>query len=486
MNQIIKKDLINFKSKVMKKKLFLFYLITALLCFFMGCSKKSIPTVDSKPEFVEVNSQIMSLPGRTFVVKAKIEDVAGLKTINLKNDEWFLDKNINFDTLATSYDLAYNFKVPDSALEGSTHTVTLTVINKGGAITTTDVIVTLNMDIIAPTITVLSPVNGASQLIKDGSTTVSFDVKLKDENGLKYFTLKGAGFEDNVALDVENYQYVKSFIITKVGSFKFVLTATDSSDNVKTSEVIVNVIDDMIFDKMYITEYDKNEDLTSDLFGIPVLAKNSTDPVKKGRVFTAKYYAASPNTKVRFLPQKTSFEPFSFGADAENGVLALGTDATVNPIILPAVGYYEIIMDLLNRTYSVRPYTVSDTPYGMVQLVGTGVKVNGKSVCTKDADNTTLCWHFTSGKELIKDPNNPYRFTATVELFDAPDNTGVNGFLLNASRTAWNPFWRFDDGTNPEEAVLNNGAPFVFESDAYGTYHLIFDTHLNQISLIRQ
>ena len=108
------------------------------------------------------------------------------------------------------------------------------------------------------------------------------------------------------------------------------------------------------------------------------------------------------------------------------------------------------------------------------------MRVNGESTCNVDADDSFRCFHFSSGKALIQDEDNPYRFYATVEIFDEPDSEGANGMIMNSNKEGWAPFWRFDEN----KAVPQGGSTLTFSEESLdGTYQFIFDTHLNTVMI---
>lgn len=467
----------------MKTK-FLTFLIACLL-ILIGCSKDNNErtNINSEPEFISINDNISSLPGKNFNLSATLEDPAGIKFINLKYDPWFLDKTIEKDSLPQTYILNYNFKVPSDAEMNSEHLITINSTNSGGKSTSKQVKVTLDLDVTNPTISIIRPANGATVLISDGDE-INFDISVSDNKELAEFKIESNILNETKSITGESFDYIKNLNVDNTGTYVFTITVKDATGNTTSQDITVNVLDELKFDKMYITEVTDPVALTSDVFGIPALAEASSDEAQLGYVFTARYYAEFPNTEVRFIPQKTAFQPYTFGADPEHsGKLINGSGPDVNPIILPEIGYYEVTVNLDDFTYTVTPYTPTDDTYDFIQLIATGVKVNGESTCVVNSDGSFRCFHFTSGKELDQDPENPYRFTATVELFDEPDSEGNNGFILNSNTAGWGPFWRFDDASDPDMTVPGGGQNFIFTEEDFGTYNFVFDTHLNRVSI---
>lgn len=460
-------------------------LIIGIFMLVIGCSDDDSVDVDSVPEFVVLDEEISSLPGETLTFQGVFSDPAGIETINIKYEEWFLDKTIvKSDSLYTEYTLSYNFLVPADAEPNSVHTIPITIGNRGGVTNTRNVVVTLDQDVTNPIITIASPANSSTVLIGDGNEiALSFTVT---DNELAEVTIESSLVTETIAVTETTFNYSNEFDVTTPDTYTFIITASDASGNTTTKTVSVNVFNELLFDVMYITDVTTDTELNSDIFGIPYKAAASEVVGEDGYVFTAQYYAPEANTEVRFLPQKTSFSPYTFGANPDvAGELALGTDATVSPIILPEIGYYEITMDLNSQSYTVTPYTPTDEAYDQVYVVGRGVFTADSSTCTSNLDGSVLCWHFNSGQPFVQDANSPYLWTLDVTVDDQPDDEGVNGFILNANPSGWAPFWRVDNPDDPEATVPGGGSNYIFPDSALGgEYTFIFDTHLNRISAI--
>ncbi len=455
--------------------------MTFSFLFLIGCSKDDnvgSSNINSEPEFMEVDQEISSLPGRQFTINATISDPAGIEFVNLKYEPWNLDKTIEKDSLPTTYNLRYAFQVPAEAQENSEHIIKVTSTNIGGKSTNIDVKVTLDLDNVKPGINLNRPANGATVLINDGNE-IDFEITVTDEE-LAQFKIESELLNEIIEISGMTYTYSNSLNVEETGTYTFTVSTTDATGNVNTQQITVNVLDELKFDKMYITNVVDASKLTDDIFGVPALAEASKVEGEVGYVFTARYYADEPNTELRFVPQKSSFEPYTLGADPEeDGKLINGSSPDVNPIVLPDKGYYEITMDLKDMSYVVTSYTPTDDTYDFVQIIGTGVEVEGESTCVSNIDGSNTCWHFKSGKELTQDSENPYRFSGTVKLFDEPSNDGDNGFILNANPDGWGPFWRFDD----DNAVPGGGVNFTFTEEEFGTYKFVLDTHLNRLTI---
>lgn len=468
----------------MKKLKIKILLIISFVVIIFACDNEDSIVVDSVPEFISVEKNISSLPGETFTFKASISDPAGIKSINFKYDEWFLDKTILKDSLPKNYEVNYRFEVPNNAVENSVHVIPLTISNAGDVKTVENISITLDKDIANPIINIESPVNASSVLISS-SNEIIFNISVTDK-ALKSFKIESEILNEEIAISGTSFNYTKELNVDTPKTYSFLITVVDETGNTATETVSVNVLESLSFDQMYITDVTSDDLLNSDLFGIPYTTSASTATTEDGFVFTAKYYSESPNSEVRFLAQKTSFSPFSFGADsATSGSLVLGSDVNVSPIILPEVGYYEISMDLRDSSYSINKYTPADSAFDQVYIIGTGVYIDDTtSTCTNNNTGGNTCWNFASGKPFTKDSTNNYLWTIDVTVKDEPTNNGANGFILNANPSGWSPFWRLNDGDEPSATVLNGGTNYVFPDAALNKdYRFKFDTHLNRISV---
>lgn len=461
-------------------------LIMSIFALMIGCSDDESIKVDSTPEFQSLLDEISSLPGETFTFTGIVSDPAGIESINMKYEAWFLDKTITKqDSVYDTYELSYKFKVPADAIVNSQHTIPVTITNRGGKSATRNVVVTLDRDIAAPNIQITSPINGGTVLIGSG-TEIDLNISVTDNKALTEFTIESSVLNETISISGSTYNYTNALDITDPGSYEFTFTATDASGNVGTATVSLNVLNELLFDVMYLTDETTNAGLNNDLFGIPFSTVASVAASEDGYVFTGRYYSTAANSEVRFTPQQASFEPYSFGADASTaGKLVLGTDASVSPIIIPGVGYYEIKMDLRDQSYTVTPYTPTDTAFGQIYILGRGIYTNNSSTstCVNNNDGSNQCWHFNSGKPFSQDATNQYLWTIDVTVKDEPNDAGANGFILNSNPATWAPFWRVDvNGGDPSRAIPGGGNNYVFDASALDKdYTFVFDTHLNRI-----
>ncbi|MFS4481547.1 hypothetical protein ACKGJY_00895 [Hyunsoonleella sp. 2307UL5-6] len=457
-----------------------------MFCLVLGmvsCDDNDSISVDSTPEFISSVDEISSLPGETITFESVVSDPAGIKTVNIMYESWFLDKTIVKDSLPDIYELAYSFKIPDDAEVFSSHTIPVTVTNAGDVAVTRNFVIILDKDIDAPSITINSPSAAATIFVGDGDE-INFDIDLSDRE-LSEFRIESDILNETISISGETYNYANSLNVENPGNYEFTITAVDLTGNESTASVSVSIVTDLQFGAMFLTDETSDAALNQDIFGIPFTTSGSEASGENGFVFTARYYSPAANSEVRFIPQQASFEPFAFGADAtEPGKLALGQDVTVNPIIIPDVGYYEITMDVRDLSYTISPYTPTDDAFDQVYVLGRGVFIDATtSTCTNNADGSTQCWNFRSGKPFTQDATNQYLWTVDVTIQDQPNDDGGNGFILNANPDGWAPFWRVDvNGGDPSRTIPGGGNNYIFDDSVLDQdYTFIFDTHLNRL-----
>lgn len=242
---------------------------------------------------------------------------------------------------------------------------------------------------------------------------------------------------------------------------------------------------------MYLSDVSTKEELTSDLFGVPML-------VDKTASFTyeAKYFCEAPNTVIKFIAQKSDFGPHCFGVDPDNSS-KLKNDVNAGGIVLPNKGYYKITFstDPEDLSYSVTefdPMTDADRPdlfttntsvdpgdgyVGVLGLIGKGF-----------ADCPNMSWspaqiaNYTD-LQLKQDATYLYRWSATVAL------NGDVEFIIGPEHP-WNwwpePYWRFDRQNDPEKTVLKGGNNVDMTVSAKTTYEFVWDQYLNRARMIKK
>ena len=460
-------------KNIILKKITRFSLLVLSIALFaiMGCQEDDTPNVDSSPEFVNLESALSSLPGLTVNFQASISDPAGIKSIRLLYEPWFLDKTIRKDSLPETYDLNYAFQVPGDAVEGSSHTIEVIAENSGGVTTSQNITVTLDADIDAPQITINSPSNNATILIGDGDE-LNIDLNFTDNQDLASFSVSSDILNETVDLDGTSATYTQSLDITEPALYTFTFTLTDSAGNTTTSTRAVNVVEDLSFLNMYLADDTGITSFDNSLSGYPYATTSSTIAGEEGYVFTVNYYAPAANTGVYFVAQQSGFGPFAFGASEDNpGELVIGSDNSISPIVLGARGYYEIQMDLRDQSYEVTPIADPGSPniagFTGVYATGTGISIDGQAINQ---------YNPATSAPLTIDPDNPFRYAAEL-LF----NESNGSFIFVGNQANYGVFWRVNNGPieTTSAIVRQGGVECNFSQQYGGVYRLTVDIFLN-------
>jgi hypothetical protein len=309
------------------------------------------------------------------------------------------------------------------------------------------------------------------------------EADLTDDVGLKSFTLR---YDDwylfnTVSLADSNnsksYHVKYKFKMPDTAANKIhsiTLTATNVGNNQTSRQFKISLNTD--FPKMYLTETTDPANLTSDLFGVPMLIN------KLGSYsYEATYYSSAANSKIWFIPGKTAVKPIMYGVDPANTTKLTGDFAKAQPFVLPAVGYYKININTLNLTYTLTALPAPNPAgaYPQVAIAGSGF-----------FDYPTMNYSNVLPDLILmdKDAVNPYLFTKTVKLgLPSGANFSSCSFIFTTNN-GWTNFWRFDNGADPEMTVPNggaNGGNFTITATPV-TYKVTFDTYINRAKFEKQ
>nr|WP_321453972.1 hypothetical protein [uncultured Carboxylicivirga sp.] len=474
------------------KKVYLvstFLMIAFASLFIISCDDdEKVWESSGNPTIEMVTAEVHTGQGRTMKIEAIVKDGVGIKSINLLKEDWFLDRTIEFvpDSMVKEYNLSYNFLVPVEAADDATNLV-LTVENLGGDVTSTNVDIFMDEDYTNPVLSIASPIDGVT-LQPVNPNMVDITCELSDDRALGYFVVKEEKLDiyDSISFvgtTQLSYSYTNS---VDVGgdpeTYTFHYAVADSAGNVVNRSTVVKVSSD--FDKLYLSDVETEEQLTNDLFGVPMLI-DKVAPY----TFQAKYYSSAPGTEVKFLPQKANFTPHCYGIDPNNESKLINSPETALPIVLPEQGYYVIDLNLETMDYSFEKFTPTDDPYsasiyeneddmnnyvGQLCVIGAG---------WTDFQNTTG-WGWDgpdANRQMTVDPENPYIYTREEELEG-------NFQMIFGPYHPWgwwmNPYWRFDNASDPEKTVPQGGDNVNMDVPVKATYIITFDTYLNRCKVV--
>ena len=475
--------------------------LTAGLCFASIAGLSSCND-DNSNVYVDVDGQAPTMDlskteawiegGRDFVLKGTLTDNDGIAAVDIVCHNLLVNKRIdllaiNDGEAPTTYELSYRIQTKEHIPQANDYTVNVTVTDVGGRTTSMQVPVRLDGDITAPVFTV-APDAEMGVLTKPGEAT-SFDLEfaLSDNVGIDFVEV---ALEERIESDSEgetDYTYVpvdgypqrfdvnsKVFNYSEPVNFpddqarvlRATITACDKEANEAahiTEMVSIITLQPLTENfKLWLCDVENQEEMSSDIFGVPMLIDN-VGPYE----YAARYYNEKAGTGVFFVGQKGGFGPICFGP-LKNDKNTLG-DAykEVDRIILDKAGvYYLIKFNTLDRTYDVSTYTIAEAIDPIMHMHYGEDDMN----TWWETNNMDDIWwqRFVigpagspgdvEGNEMEQDPNNKHIYIK--EGWKLP--AGQMNFAIQAwhSHGWWNfESWRVDNSEDPDK--------FMY----YGNYH---------------
>jgi hypothetical protein len=280
------------------------------------------------------------------------------------------------------------------------------------------------------------------------------------------------------------------------------LAAYDAVGNSVTTTCSLTVSEMPDFEKMYLADVATDEELNSDVFGVPMVINHTGEYQYKAR-----YYNKAAGTEIFFLPQKTSFTPICFGLDPEDSNKLTDDPELAKPIVLDTPNvYYEIDINVKQSTYSIKTYSVTEATdpinYEYGQLCdmprnegepqfnfyigwGDSPQNAGEHLFVQDANNPHLfyypatgsTWSLQSGEEMnfIISNYHPNGYWDQVE-WRCDNSTDIEKFGYFSKANNVNPNWegtnrQWWDGSSVQDnwmkPVVTNGGNYRFEFDAH-------------------
>lgn len=470
----------------------------------MSCSDDDgYSAVDNQvPTITLPSERIQTEAGRQFTIEGTIKDADGIKSINLKSEGMMLDKTINllelYDELQTEYALKYTYQrnYTKDWTDASSFPVLITVEDVVGNKQTATVTVTADGDFTNPVFTV-APSTDVTVLVGP-NPKFKLNCSVSDNKVLKSVHVVSAdlNLDETIATgDVSSFELSKSYSLpaNTTGNYQMTITVSDAFNNETSTATVINVGEMPDFEKMYLADVETAAELSSDVFGVPMLVDHTGE-----YEYTAHYYNQKAGTKVRFIPQMTDFEPICFGPDAENKNVFANDPETSQSIVLDKVSYYEIKFNTKTGKYSVNTYTpdpVTVTLHGKkytypLTLNGTTTFNFGDDsgdqpaqICLAGSGLPDGAGSWTTNQNsgayiLNQDTKNPYL------LYREGTYEAGTQVEFTISATHWwgwwpEPFWRFDGSDNNEKNTLNGGDNMKkMTVPATGKYRFEFDYHL--------
>lgn len=461
---------------------------------FQSCSSDDdFTAVDGKdPTIVLDQSHIMAEPGRAFTISGKINDADGIKSIRLKNEDMLLDKTINLleiygDSLLHEYNLSYAYTPSSDWTDNSSFPLEVTVEDVVGNTTSTTLTITGDGDYTAPKF-VQAPSAELTVLVQNPklnlNSTFSDNKKLQSV----VVNIPAINVKDSILISGTEYKLSKVYDLpAKEESLDMTLTIYDAQGNHTSSQSTINVSELPDFAKMYLADVSDADDLTSDLYGVPMLIEHTGE-----YQYRAHYYNQKAGTGIRFIPQKTDFYPICFGPDANTGLLT-SDPTTAQQIILDKVGYYEININTVTGKYEVKEYTPTTkkmTLDGTTKVdMNDGAGAQTAQICLAGEGLPGISNWTTNPNDgayiLKQDKQNPYLLYGEMDL-TAGDK--ISFTITQTHIWGWwpEPYWRFDGSDDNEKNVANGGENMKgVTAPATGKYRFEFDYSLLRSRIIR-
>lgn len=462
---------------------------------FQSCSSDDdYPTVDGQNPTIALTSDLIHAePGRSFNITGKISDADGIKSIRLKNEGMLLDKTINLldiykDSLLHEYNLDYAYTPASDWTDESNFPLEVTVEDVVGNTSTTTLTVKGDGDFTNPVFTT-APSSELTVLLQNPKLTVNAAVSDNKKLQSIVVDIPGLNIKDSVLLNgVATYNFSKQYDVpAQEASYMMSMRVYDGMNNMTQTTSTVNVSELPDFEKMYLADVSTAAELTSDLYGVPMLIDHTGQ-----YQYTAHYYNQKAGTGIRFIPQMTDFNPICFGVDESTGLLT-SNPSEAKEITLDEVGYYEITFNTVTGEYDVHKYTPSTAK--MTLNGSTTIDFNDGSgaqpaqICLAGA-GLPGAGNWTTNQNdgafiLNQDANNPYR------LYREMDLTAGTEIEFTISQTHWwgwwpEPYWRFDGSDANEKNVKNGGDNMKkVKVQTSGKYLFEFDYALLRSRIIR-
>lgn len=488
------------------------------LALWTGCSDDDgYPDVDGQnPAMTLATDHIESGAGHRFTIEGTLEDKDGIASINLQCADLNLNKTIDlieiYGTPKETYELSYYYDLKRDEI-GERFTVKVTVTDVGGRSVSQDVLITMDGDFAAPAFTT-APDAAVTVLIKS-ETKFKLNFTVTDDRVLDYVTINIPGIDGFENRKVEangksSLSFTETIVLpNEVQNYTLTMLAVDAKGNEATTTSTINVSEMPDFPKMYLADVKTVEELNSDVFGVPMLI-NHTGEFQ----YRARYYNKVAGTEIFFLPQKTDFTPICFGLDPEDNSKLTDDPEVAKPIVLDKAGvYYEIDINVIKSTYTMRTYSVAEATNPMNYeygkpcfdrwengesfidfFIGWGGSPQdaGNHVFVQDATNPHLFYYPASGETWTLEAGEKLNFIISnyhpdgwwdhVEWrCDNSDEVEKIGYFSKKGDV--NPNWegknmRWEDGT----AVGDNWLKPTVTN--YGNYRFEFDAHLGRGKIV--
>ncbi|MCR5453536.1 MAG: hypothetical protein K6F33_00920 [Bacteroidales bacterium] len=484
-----------------------------------GCSDDDgYSAVDNqKPEISLDDETIHWEFSKKFQVKGTITDADGIKSINLQNKDLYLNKTIDilkiYGDTVTSYNLEYGLTAPDS-LKMEEFPIVITVEDLVGNLATATFNANMDGDFTNPKFT-----QEPSDVINVIMTAFNFKFAVSDNRVIQRVTVSfpDLNIDEDITNNTKAFEYVKRIDLGDENrDYKGVIAAYDAFENKVEKEITISKGELKDYDRMYLCDCSES-DLVADVCGVPMLIDHSGE-----FEYTALYYNENAGTQIRFIPQKSSFEPICFGKDPSNGEMLTPDPSQAEPLVLDEAGvYYKIVVNTKQGTYTTSTYTVDEAADPMPAKLGSnGLNTWCTGVWNKETgqwDNADDAWWqefkvgiMTDNPRNVEDlfeyhPNNSH----IIQILDYPLAAGTFEFHPhNWHHDGWWDYctWKPEKATETDPDIWNyvggyanpayEAQPNKYNNSVEvgnhaklsipktGKYDIIFDIHLGRMKIV--
>lgn len=409
--------------------------------------------------------------GRSIKIAGKVTDNDGIAAIDLVCRDIKLNKRIDIIEIygepLKEYDLDYAFKIQEDQ-PGDDFDIQITITDIGGRKETQTLKVTLDADWSAPYFTV-SPDEEVIVLIKQ-NTVFNLKFGVADNRVVDYVTIDVVDITDGE----ENPKAVEGFprriegngtgkfdfseqlsLPAKEATLKATVTAYDREANEPahsaTFSSLVKVQELPDLEKMWLCDVANEDELSSDIFGVPVLCDH-TAPY----TYQIRYYNEKAGTEVCLLGQKGSFGPLCFAPSKENASVLGDNPDEINRLKLDkAETYYLLTFNTSTGNYTVEDYSIADAIDPVMHMNFGGDDLN----TWWGGWDTDAWWQEFYFGPMTDGPDNVMRFTQDAKnphLYIYEDWKLTKGDRLHFAIHNWHSHgwwnlatWRVDDSADP-------------------------------------
>lgn len=413
--------------------------------------------------------------GRSIKIEGKVTDNDGIASIDIVCHELNLNKRIDIVDIygqpLKEYDLDYDFKIQENQ-DGEAFNICITVEDIGGRKHQQDLRVTLDGDWTPPYFTT-NPDAEVIVLIKE-ETSFNLKFSVSDNRVVDYVDIEVVDITDGVDVRKPVEGFPRRVEGNGSGKFDFseklslpskaaILLATVTAYDREANEpahsatfssiVRVQQLQDM--EKMWLCDVESEDDLNSDIFGVPILCDH-VGPFQ----YEVRYYNEKSGTEVCLLGQKSSFGPLCFAPSKDNSnILGDNPDEVDRIKLSQANSYYLISFDTYNGTFSAEPYSI-DSAIDPVMHMHYGSDDLNTWWGGWDTDAWWQEYYFgpmSSGPDVVmkmtQDSRNPHIYIFEDWKLNKADD--LHFAIHNWHSHGWWNFviWRVDDSSDPGKFI---------------------------------